>query len=116
MSLVFVAAQTLVIYLFLSVALSRMGRSLMAGLTHLNYLVIALLGSAVETGLYRGSNTLSAGLVSAGTLLAGNLAASWSMNRWPRLRRLLTGGPLLLVHDGQLLHAHLRQVWLSEED
>ncbi len=116
MSLLMVVGQTLVIYVFLVVALSRVGRSLMAGLTAFNYLVVALLGSAVETGLYGGSAALTAGLASAATLLLADHATSHLMSRWPRLRRLLAGGPVVLVHDGRLIPDHLRQVRLSEAD
>lgn len=116
MSLLLVAGQTFVIYVFLVVILSRVGRSLMAGLTHFDYLIVALLGSAVETGMYRGSGQLSAGLVSATALILADHLTSFLMNRWPRLRRLLAGAPVVLVHDGQLLADHLRQVRLSEDD
>ncbi len=116
MSLLLVVGQTLAIYAFLVIILMRVGRSLMAGLTHVDYLVVALLGSAVETGLYRGSDSLGAGIVSAATLILADRGMSWLMNRWPRLRRLLAGAPVVLVHDGQFVTAHLRQVRLTEQD
>src|SRR3954454_9158201 len=116
MSLLLVVGQTLVIYVFLVVILSRVGRSLMAALTHFDYLIVALLGSAVETGLYRGSDALWAGLASAATLILANWVMSYLMNRWPRLRRLLAGGPVVLVYDGQFHPDHLRRVRLSEHD
>jgi uncharacterized membrane protein YcaP (DUF421 family) len=116
MSLLIVVGQSIAIYVFLVVLLARVGRSLMSGLTHANYLVVALLGSAVETGLYHGSDALSAGVVSATTLIAADRVTCWMMNRWPRLRRLLAGGPVVLVHDGRFLHAHLRALRLSEAD
>lgn len=116
MTLLIVVGQTLMIYLFLMIILGRVGRSLMAGLTHLDYLIVALLGSAVETGLYVGSNTLAAGLASAATLLAADRATSELMTRWPRLRRLLAGGPVVLVHQGRLLPPQLRRVHLTEDD
>ncbi len=116
MELLIVVGQTLVIYVFLVVILGRVGHALMAGLTYFNYLVVALLGSAVETGLYHGSDALLPGLTSAATLIAANRATCFLMNRWPRLRRLLVGAPVVLVHDGQFLLANLRRVWLTEQD
>ena len=116
MELLIVVGQTLAIYLFLFVLLGRFGRMLMAGLTPIQYLVIALLGSAVETGLYHGSNSLWAGLASACTLLLANWGTSALVCRWPRLRRWLAGAPVVLVHDGRVLPEHLRQVRLTEDD
>jgi uncharacterized membrane protein YcaP (DUF421 family) len=111
-----VAGQSLAIYLFLVVVLSRFGHSIMAGLSHVNYLVLALLGSAVETGLYCGSDSMTAGLVSAATLLFADQAISFIVNRWPKCRRLLCGGPIVLIHHGRMVHQHLRRAWLSEHD
>jgi uncharacterized membrane protein YcaP (DUF421 family) len=116
MPLLLVAGQTFVIYVFLIVALSRVGRSLIAGLTPIGYMIIALLGSAVETALYRGSTWLSAGLVSAVTLIGADYATSFLVNHWPLLRRWLAGGPVVLIHHGQMVPSHLRQVRLTEQD
>ncbi len=116
MPLLIVVGQSLVIYVFLVVLLCRFGRTLMAGLTHFDYLVVALLGSAVETGLYHGSDALWAGLASATTLVLADRATCWLMCRAPRLRRLLAGGPIVLVHDGRVLADQLRRVRLTEHD
>lgn len=115
MPLLIVVAQSFVIYVLLVIMLSRFGRSLMAGLTTYDYLIVVLLGSAVETGLYHGSTSLWAGLVSATTILLADHATSAAMNRCPRLRRLMAAGPVVLVHEGQILPSHLRRVRLSEQ-
>src|SRR5690349_1523957 len=116
MSLLVVVGQTVVIYLFLIVTLSRIGRSLRSELTSIGYVVIALVGSAVETALYQGSGSLAAGLASAATLVAADRATTALMNRWPRLRRWLVGSPVVLVHNGQILLSHLREVRLTPDD
>jgi uncharacterized membrane protein YcaP (DUF421 family) len=116
MSLLLVAGQSAVIYLVLILALGRLRRTALTELTPIGYLITALLGSAVETGLYCGSASLEAGLVSAATLVAVNQAMSWLMCRWKRLRRWLVGVPILLVHDGQILAQHLRRVRMTEQD
>jgi uncharacterized membrane protein YcaP (DUF421 family) len=107
---------SLAIYLLLTVALRFMGRALMAQFTLLEYFVIALLGSAVETGLYAGSSSLPAGLASAAVLLAANRGLSAAINRSRRLRRFFVGAPLLLVQDGQFVRSHLRTAGLTEND
>ncbi len=116
MSLLIILGQTIAIYVFLVVCLARIGRSHMAGTTPLGYLVIALLGSSVETGLYHGSSSLSAGLVSAITLIVMDHVTTLLMNRWPRLRRRLVGAPVILVHNRQIIESNLRGARLTEED
>lgn len=108
--------QTLAVYLFLIIGLHSIGRSLLAKQTLPAFLIIALLGSAVEAGLYAGSKSLVAGLASAATLLIANrLLTSLSIRSTP-LRRLLVGTPIVLVHDGQIIRPHLRQAGFTERD
>ena len=116
MLLLIVAGQTAAIYMFLVVALGRLRRLALAELTPVGYLITALLGSAVETGLYHASASLSAGLVSATTLVVADRATTWLMGKCPRLRRLLVGVPVVLISDGQILGAHLHQVRMTEAD
>lgn len=116
MSLLIVIGQTVAIYIFLLVALSRIGRSDIAGLTPIGYLTIALLGSAVESGLYKGSGSLLAGLTSAATLIVADQATTFLAGKWPRMRSWLAGIPIVLVHNGQIIPSHLRQARLTERD
>lgn len=116
MELVLVFLQTGIVYAFLVIALRRLGRHDLAGLTPMAYLSIALLGSAVETALYKGSGSLSAGLVSAFTLIGLNRLLSVATARWPRLRSWLVGVPIVLIHEGRLVLSQLRRAHLSEED
>jgi uncharacterized membrane protein YcaP (DUF421 family) len=116
MEILLVVLQSLAIYLFLVVALARFGRMTMAGLTPGGYLIIALLGSAVESGLYRGSSSLAAGLAAAITVVAADQLFCVVLRRWPRVRRWLVGRPVVLIHNGRVLESHLRQVRLTEDD
>lgn len=116
MELLIVVGQSLVIYAFLVVTLGRVGPAVMAGLTPFQYLVVALLGSAVETGLYAGSASLPAGLVAAAALLASNRVLNLLLVRSSPVRRLLVGTPIVLVHDGQIIPSHLRRAGMTERD
>ena len=116
MSLLVVLLHTAVIYAFLVVVMSRMEPTEMAGLTPVAYLTVALLGSAVETGLYNASGSLAAGLVSAAAILTADHITTRILTKWPRLCRPLLGTPLVLVNRGRIISSHLRRARLSEED
>lgn len=108
--------QSLAIYLFLIIGLYTIGRSLVAQQTLPAYLVIELLGSSVEAGLYAGSSELLAGLTAAATLFLANRILTALLVRSPLLRRLFIGRPIVLVHDGQIIWSHLRRVGFTERD
>jgi uncharacterized membrane protein YcaP (DUF421 family) len=116
MMIALVVVQTLATYLFLVAALATVGRREMAQLSSIDYLIIALLGSAVESGLYAGGGSFWAGLASLVTLLLANRALVSLTARSPRLRRFLVGRPILLVHDGRIVGAELRRSRLTEEE
>lgn len=114
--LITVIWHTVVLYMFLIAALRLVGRAIMAESTLPEYLIVALLGSAVEMALYAGSSTLIAGLVSAATLLAMNRIFTVLVARSSRLRRALVGAPIILAHDGQIVLPHLRRAGLTQRD
>jgi uncharacterized membrane protein YcaP (DUF421 family) len=116
MELLVVAGQTVAIYLFLVLALRLLGQAQRGELSPDRYLLVALLGSAVETGLYHGSGALASGLLSAVILILTDHGLTVMLGRWPRLRCWLCGGPIVLLHDGQVVREHLRQVRLTEAD
>lgn len=111
-----VFAQTLIIYLFLIFCLGLLGRREISQLTSVELVVLMILGSAVETAMVAGNTSLPAGLVSATTLLVGNRVLTLALRRWKWLQRLVIGGPVLLVNNGQFLDKHLRSVGLTEAD
>jgi uncharacterized membrane protein YcaP (DUF421 family) len=111
-----VVGATVAIYLCVLVLLRASGRRLLAGLTVIDLVVVLVLGSAVETAMIRGDTSLAAGLLAAATLLVTNWLLTVLMLRSKRLRHLVGGGPVLLVHNGRVLDEHLRRSGLSRED
>lgn len=116
MRLLTVAVHTALILAFLMVGLRTVGRRALAQLDVIDLVVVLLLGSAVETAMVAGDTSLQAGLVSAGTLLVLDGTLARSLARSPRLRHVLGGVPLLLVHDGVPIASHLRRVGLTADD
>ncbi|GAC1364593.1 MAG: hypothetical protein NVSMB32_07250 [Actinomycetota bacterium] len=114
--LLIVSGTTAVIYLFLVVMLRIFGRRQLGQLTVIDVMVVLLLGSAVETAMIHGDVSLQAGLVSAATLLVINKLVTVTLLRLPRFRHLVSGGPVLLVHDGHLIDEHLRRVGMTATD
>ncbi len=110
------AVSTLAIYLFLIAMMRLLGRRATSQLSPIDFLVILLLGSAVETAMVGASTSLKIGLVSATTLFAANLAVSRIVRRWKRIRYMVGGIPTLLVHDGQFVESHLHRVGLTHDD
>ncbi len=108
------ALYTFVVYVFLVLGFRVLGRRQLGQLTVVDLVVIIVMGSAVETSLIGGNVSLPAGLVSAGTLLLADRLFAFAFSRSKRLRHLLGGGPLLLVHYGHYVEEHLRRAGLTK--
>ncbi len=108
--------QTLVLYLFLILFLSVLSHRQTSELGIVELVVIALLGSAVETGLVAGNKSLPAGLVSVTTLLVANYLISRLFQSSHRLRRLVVGRAIPLVYKGQFLARGAEQAGLTVQD
>src|SRR5580693_3637984 len=109
-SLLVVVASTACVYLFVIIVLRIFGRRQLGQLTTLDLVVILLIGSAVETAMIHGDLSLPAGLTSAATLLILNRAMTTIFLHSERFDHLVNGGPILLIHNGQVVEEHLRQV------
>ena len=116
LNLLIVSGNTLIVYVYLAVCIRLFSRRQLGQLTAMDLLIIILLGSAVETAMVHGETSLKAGLVSGTTLFVANRAFVHLMARSRRLSHVCGAGPLLLVHDGNFIEAHLRQVGFSHED
>src|SRR5580658_3890614 len=115
-SLLIVAGTTTAVYLFLIVVLRLFGRRELGQLSVIDLIVVLILGSAVETAMIHGNLTLPAGLTSAATLLVVNKLLTLVFLRSKRLRHLVGGGPILLVHNGKLVFEHCHRVGMSPAD
>ena len=109
-------AQSFVLFIMLVLALRLLGRRTMAQLTLVGYLIIALLGSAVESALYAGSGAFLPGIASVATIFAADSGLSWLIRRSERVRSFLVNSPMVLVHDGQVVRDELRRSHLTMAD
>ena len=111
-----IAAATAVVYLFLVALFRFLGRRALAELSPVDLVVMLCLGSAVETAMIRADTSLAAGLTSAATLLLTNRILTSAVVRHKWLRRLVNGGPTLLVHNGRFLANRAARCGLSRSD
>jgi len=111
-----VVMSTAVLYLFLILALSLLGHRQLSDLGLTELVILMLLGSSVETAMVAGNTSLSAGIVSAATLLLSNRALSLLIRRCDWLQGVLIGRPVPLVYNGRFLVSGIRETGLSEDD
>ncbi|MHB8635800.1 MAG: DUF421 domain-containing protein [Fimbriimonadaceae bacterium] len=110
-----VVLSTAVVYVWLILMLRFVGRRELTQLAPADVLLIVLLGSAVETSMVGASTVLRFGLASAVTLFIANKAITVLFRRYPTLRKVVGGQPILIVHDGEIIRSRTRRMGLSDQ-
>ncbi len=111
-----VVLNTVLIYLLLIIGISKIGGRLRSQIGFGELLIVALLGSSVETSLIGGNVSLIAGLVSMSTLLLTNRILTTLLHRHPRIRALVRGQPVVLFNQGKMFPRQMRRMGMDEDD
>ena len=93
--------RALVIYVFLHILLRLGGKQQIGELAPFDFVVLLLVGNAVENGMTGGDESVTAGMVLATVLIGIGFVASIITHRSRRAERFIDGDPALLVHNGR---------------
>jgi len=111
-----IVLRTIVIYLVVLIGVRLSGKREVGQMTPFDLTLLLLLSNSVQNAMTGPDTSLVGGIAAATTLLLVNrlVAALSGSNR--RLRKVIEGGPSLLVHDGQLMTAHLAKEHVSMDE
>lgn len=98
------------IYALLRVVLKREAGT--NGITDL--IVVVLIADAAQNGMAGGYRSVSDGILLVGVIIGWSYLLNWMGHRWPGVARVLRPGPLLVIHDGVLLHENMRKEMITE--
>lgn len=99
----------IVVYLFLVVALRLAGKRELAQLNPFDLVVLLTLSNTVQNAIIGNDNTVTGGLIGAATLLALNHVVVRFLYGHKRVDRLVEGDPDVLVEDGKIKPARLKE-------
>lgn len=99
---------SLIIYLFIIVAIRLFGKKELAQLSVIDLVLILLISNAVQNAMVAGDNSLIGGLIAAGTLFVVNYILKFLQYRFPQFSRALQGDAIMLVYKGKVIESHMR--------
>lgn len=108
-----IALRTGVIYLLVLIGIRLSGKREVGQMTPFDLTLLLLLSNSVQNAMTGPDTSLAGGAVAAATLLVLNylVAEVAGVNR--RFRRFIQGQPSLLVHDGEIIKAHMAREHIS---
>lgn len=108
--------RTIAVYLGILILVRLGGKRLLAQMNNLDLVVVLLLSNVVQNAIIGPDNSLVGGILGAVVLVAANAVLDRVAQRWPRIERLLEGGPTTIIRDGEVDKAALARVGLSVHD
>jgi uncharacterized membrane protein YcaP (DUF421 family) len=111
-----IALRTGVIYLVVLVGVRLSGKREVGQMTPFDLTLLLLISNAVQNAMTGPDTSLLGGVVAAATLLLVNYLVGELSGVNRRFRKLVEGQPSLLVHDGEVIAAHMAKEHVSMDE
>jgi uncharacterized membrane protein YcaP (DUF421 family) len=111
-----IALRTGVIYLLVLIGIRISGKREVGQMTPFDLVLLLLLSNSVQNAMTGPDTSLAGGAIAATTLLILNYLVAEVSGGNRRFRKYIQGEPSLLVHDGQVLEAHLAKEHVSMDE
>jgi uncharacterized membrane protein YcaP (DUF421 family) len=105
--------RAVVVYLFLMALLRLTGKRQVGQLAPFDLVLLLVLSNAVQNSMNGGDNSITGGILLAGTLVALNGLVGYLTFRSKRLERFIEGRPEILIHGGHVDHKAMRRARMT---
>jgi uncharacterized membrane protein YcaP (DUF421 family) len=114
--LIEIALRTAVIYVVVLLGVRLSGKREVGQMTPFDLTLLLLISNAVQNAMTGPDTSLLGGVVAAATLLIVNYFVAELSGGNRRFRKLVEGQPSLLIHDGQIISAHMAKEHVSMDE
>ena len=104
------------VFFFLFVLMRVIGRRELSSLEPFDLIVLIVLGDLVQQGVTQSDNSITGVILAIGTIAALQVGVSYANFRFPRLRPLLDGEPIVVFQDGTPDERTMRRERLTLDD
>src|SRR6476646_5303447 len=95
------------VFFFLYVLMRMMGRRELSSLEPFDLILLIILGDAVQQGLTQDDYSLTGAVLAVGTIALLQVGTSYVNFKFPRMRAILDGEPLVIVQDGKFIKRNM---------
>jgi uncharacterized membrane protein YcaP (DUF421 family) len=111
-----IVARTMVIYLIVLIGVRLSGKREVGQMTPFDLTLLLLISNSVQNAMTGSDTSLIGGIAAAITLLIMNYLVAEVSGSNRRFRKLVQGQPSLLIHDGQVMTAHMAKEHISMDE
>jgi uncharacterized membrane protein YcaP (DUF421 family) len=92
------------------------GRKELSSLEPVDLILLIVLGDLIQQGVTQSDYSVTGLVLAVATIALLQTATSWAAFRFPRVRKVVDGEPIVIVQDGKLLEGNLRRERITPED
>jgi uncharacterized membrane protein YcaP (DUF421 family) len=111
-----IAVRGLVLFFFMYLLTRVIGRRELSSFQPFDLILLIVLGDSIQQGLTQDDYSITGAIIAIGTIAGLQVLTSWGAFRFPWLRRVLDGHPIVLVEDGKVIERNLRRERLTVDD
>ena len=100
-------ARALIAFLFVLLLTRVVGRRELASLQPFDLILLVMIGDLVQQGVTQNDFSITGMLLVGSTIGLLTVLVSWTSFRFPRLRPVLDGEPVIVVQDGEPIRKNL---------
>lgn len=105
-----------VVFVFIYVLMRMLGRRELSSMEPFDIILLVLIGDLVQQGVTQSDYSVTGALLAISTIALLTVLVSWTSFRFRPLRPILTGEPIVLVEDGEVVERNLRRQRLTVEE
>lgn len=111
-----IVIRAFVIFLFLWLITRLVGRSTIGELSTFQLILFITMGDMVQQAVTQQDFSMTGGMLAVSVFALMTMGLTWANARWPRIRPITHGVPVVILEDGMPLPEVLRHERMSIDD
>ena len=108
--------RAIVAFLFVYFLTRVIGRRELSSMQPFDLIMLVMIGDLVQQGVTQNDFSVTGGLLVGGTIALLTVAVSYVSFRFPRMRPVLDGDPVIVLEDGKPIDRNLRRNRITIEE
>jgi uncharacterized membrane protein YcaP (DUF421 family) len=111
-----IVLRAVAIFVFIFVLMRVLGRREISSLEPFDLIILIVIADLAQQGVTQQDYSVTGAILAVGTIGLLTLFASWLSFRFPRVRPVLNGRPVVLVEDGKPIEDNMRRERITVEE
>jgi len=104
-----IVLRAIVLFAFMVVLTRIIGRRELSSLAPFDLILLIILGDSIQQGLTQDDYSLLGAILAVSTIALLQVLVSYTSFRFPRIRPVFEGDPIVIVQDGKPIEKNLRR-------